>query len=280
MAGRTHALRWLSEIAGSGRVNEPAPRTGFRPLRVAEKRRETDRVTSFFLEPVEADGWRDYLAGQFLSFRLPSTDARGKMLRNYSLASSPADTGHYQVCVKRESAATSAHGGQGSGYFHDHVQAGDILYADGPRGNFILRDNANPAMLISGDIGITPIMSMLRVLAEKKHRLTFIHECDNADAHIMRGEIAALIARAPQAAHHTFYRDDGSLLDATTLAPFLTAAQQQVYLCGPTPFMKRAYAALRACGVPPQHIAHEFFGPLLDLERHWQSETAKPLAPM
>lgn len=262
-------------------MNEQAPaRTGFRPLRVTEKRRETDRVTSFFLEPVEADGWRAYQAGQFLSFRLPSSDARGKMLRNYSLASSPADTGLYQVCVKRESAATSAHGGEGSGFFHDKVQAGDILHADGPRGNFVLRDNGNPAILISGDIGITPIIAMLRVLTEKNHRLTFIHECANADAHIMRDETAALMAKTPQASHHTFYRDDGSLLDAAALAPLLTAAPQQVYLCGPTPFMQRAYAALRACGVPQQHIAHEFFGPLIDLERHWQSESARPLAPM
>ncbi|MGL4323145.1 MAG: FAD-binding oxidoreductase, partial [Beijerinckiaceae bacterium] len=201
-------------------MNEPVRPTGFRPLRVTARVAETDRVTSFWLEPVDADGWRPFLAGQFLSFRLPSTDARGKMLRNYSLASAPGDTGRYRICVKRDSASSgttggqaltegqSSTGGQGSGYFHDAVAVGDVLHANGPSGNFILKpESERPVVFISGDIGITPMVSMLADCAARSRRpLHFIHECDGPEYHIMRRDIEAIAAQRSGVTLRTFYR--------------------------------------------------------------------------
>lgn len=252
-------------------MTDQPPRTGFRPLRVTRRTQETALVTSFWLEPVEPEGWRAFQAGQFLSFRLPSTDARGKMLRNYSLASAPHETGRYGICVKRESAQTAVQGGQGSGYFHDHVHAGDILFADGPRGNFILKNTGRPMVMISAGIGITPLVAMLKTAARQSQQpIIFIHECDSAAAHIMRDEIAALAAVNSAISLHPVYRDAQPPLDTQFLRPLLPA-DCEVYLCGPTPFMQRAYAALRENGIAPGQIAHEFFGPLIDLERAWQT---------
>lgn len=253
------------------------PRAGFRPLRVIARRDETAGVTSFMLEPVEPEGWRDFQAGQFLSFRLPAPDARGKMLRNYSLASSPDDKGRYEICVSRDSAQTSGRGGQGAFFFHESVQVGDILYADGPRGNFALRDSGRPVLLVSADIGITPLIAMLRVLAAKNHPVTFIHECEDEAAHIMRAGIAALAARSAKIRPVALYRAAGQSLDSATLAPLLPGTDCDVYLCGPTPFMQRAWAALRGHGIAPQSIAHEFFGPMIDLERDFQTRGIAPM---
>ena len=283
----------MAEIAA---IPATPARTGFRPLRVTARVAETERVTSFWLEPVEADGWRAFQAGQFLSFRLPSTDARGKMLRNYSLASAPGDTGRYRICVKRDSPASgatggqssttgqSSTGGQGSGYFHDAVAVGDILHANGPSGNFILKPESDrPVVFVSGDIGITPMVSMLADCAARSRRpLHFIHECDAPEHHIMRRDIEAIAAQRSGVTLRTFYRaaqsggtrSTGAVAGDITqaaLAPLLPTGLADIYLCGPTPFMLRAYAALRGNSITPGQIAHEFFGPLIDLERAYQT---------
>ncbi|MGL4496992.1 MAG: FAD-binding oxidoreductase, partial [Beijerinckiaceae bacterium] len=239
---------------------------------VIERRRETARVTSYWLEPVEPEGWQPFQAGQFLSFRLPSADARGKMLRNYSLASAPHETGRYRICVKRENPSASSQGGQGSGFFHDHVQVGDVLHALGPRGNFVLKESADPALLISAGIGITPLVSMLAMLARRDQPTTFIHECESADDYMMHADVMALAQGKPHMRLQSCFTSEGAGLDAATLNSLLPTAPFEVYLCGPTPFMQRVYGLLRASGVPSERIAHEFFGPMVDLERAFRAD--------
>ena len=51
--------------------------------------------------------------------------------------------------------------GEGSHFFHDRIQAGDMLPVSAPRGNFTLAADDNPVVLLSAGIGATPVLSML-----------------------------------------------------------------------------------------------------------------------
>lgn len=54
-------------------------------------------------------------------------------------------------------------------YLHSHVQEGDILQISAPAGDFILDTEADtPVVLLSGGVGLTPLVSMLQTLAQRQ----------------------------------------------------------------------------------------------------------------
>src|SRR5581483_4783891 len=93
--------------------------TGFRPLRVAEIRRESASVSSFRLVPTD-DTLPEpaALAGQYLTVRLRPDADTPALVRSYSLSDVPDERG-YRISVKRE--------GPGSRYMHEHVRVGDEI---------------------------------------------------------------------------------------------------------------------------------------------------------
>lgn len=263
-----------------------APRSGppdFRPLRVVGRVQESETITSFMLEPVEATGWRSFEAGQFLVVRLPFGEGQPAPLRHYSVSSAPVGPPRYRITVKREAAPHRPGGaGLGSGYFHDEIRVGDEVLAEGPRGAFTLdRSSRRPVVLLSGGVGLTPLVAMLHALAAESDRTVhFIHACDNGDLHALREEVEAVAATRPGLHVHFCYRaptgrdlaaarhHSAGVVTRDLIQQLLPLDDYDIYLCGPTPFMRAVHAILRGLGVPKNRIAYEFFGPasLLDDE--------------
>lgn len=255
---------------------------GFRDLRVVAKVRESSSITSFHLEPVDADGWLPFEAGQFLVLRIPAKGDRRAMPRSYSVSSSPKAGGRYRITVKREAApGPDVPDGAGSCWLHDEIGVGDVISAAGPRGEFFLDgESRRPVALLSGGVGLTPMVAMLHALADGSDRsVHFVHACDSGDVHALRDEVLALSARRQGVEAHFCYRfptdadratqrhQSEGVLTAALLARLLpTSVDRDYYLCGPPPFMKAIYGILRQAGVPKERIAYEFFGPATVLE--------------
>ncbi len=262
----------MSATAGAG---------GFRPLKVIGKVRESSTITSFHLEPAEPGGWRAFEAGQFLVFRFPADNERGHVLRTYSVSCAPGHPGRYRISVKREAAPQPGlPEGLGSCHLHDKVAVGDVLMADGPRGDFQLdRMSARPVVLLSGGVGLTPMVSMLHALAEQSDRRTvFIHACDNGDVHALGDEVRALAASRSGIEAHVVYRfpteadraakrhQAEGVITRELLQRLLPLDDYEFYLCGPPPFMQAVFRLVRSLGVARERIAYEFFGPATVLE--------------
>ncbi len=117
---------------------QQAASSRFQPFEVIAKTRESETITSFTLAPLNKDHWRPFEAGQFLSIRIPD-GAGGHVLRNYTVSSSPKQSGTYRITVKRE-AALSENMPQGlsSCWLHDEIEPGAVLEIDTPRGAFKL----------------------------------------------------------------------------------------------------------------------------------------------
>jgi hypothetical protein len=107
----------------------PAAWTGFRPMGVAGKKRESGSVTSLLLEPTDGRPLTPGLPGQFIVLRLRPTPDAPPLLRSYSLSGEPSNTG-YRVSVKRNP------DGVAGAYIGDEVRVGDLIEVSAPRGSF------------------------------------------------------------------------------------------------------------------------------------------------
>jgi predicted ferric reductase len=124
------------------------------PLRVSDIRQETHDTRSIDFEGDHPD----YAPGQFMLLRL-RIDGALSTPHPFTISSSPARKG-LSVCIKSV------------GDFTSSISEGvgpDQAFVDMPYGVFsFLNHDAERYVFISGGIGITPFMSMLRFMRDKK----------------------------------------------------------------------------------------------------------------
>lgn len=246
---------------------------GFRRFRVANKVVESAIITSFYLEPTDGAPVWAVKPGQYLTLRLPAAGG----LKTYSVSNDPSETRHHRITVKREAGMGGAPDGVGSCWLHDHVGVGDMLDIAAPRGTFVLDETSRrPVLLLSGGVGLTPMVSMLHRLCKTGRKAYFLHACENGQVHALRDEVLAcvndrisarFIYRGPSDADlaaQTF--DAAGVIDKAFLQATLPIDEYDAYICGPTPFMVALYRLLQDLGVPKTRIAYEFFGKAMSLE--------------
>jgi ferredoxin-NADP reductase len=240
-----------------------------RLLRVVEKIRESDDVTSFVFEERDGDALPAFESGQHLPIELEVPGQPGHVRRTYSLSSGPGDP-RYRISVKREAR------GLASAHLHDHLEPGDLLDARTPAGDFVLRPGSRPLVLLSTGIGLTPLLSMLRdlVAMEDERPVWFVHGARDGRHHPLAEEIRHLVARHGGARSHVRYSrprrndeqgrdyDTPGRVDGELIASLLPDLDADFYLCGPTSFMAGMQDDLEARGVPNERIHSESFGPV------------------
>ena len=141
---------------------DPNPGRFSGTLKVAEVIEETANVRTFRLVPPDGGNIPfEYLPGQFLTLEIEPAGKRIK--RSYTIASSPTRPECLEITVKREEK------GLVSGYLHSEIKPGDQLRLSAPAGGFTFTgEQHNSIVLIAAGVGITPIMSVVRYLTDKK----------------------------------------------------------------------------------------------------------------
>lgn len=255
-------------------ASAPTPAT-LRPYRVTRKVAESAIITSFYLEAADGLPLAEVVPGQFLTVRFEGLSPSGVVWRNYSLSGSPSHRDVYRISVKREPSTDGHLPGLASNHLHDAVCEGDLVWARGPEGQFRLDMASERAVvLLSGGVGLTPLVAMAHTLADHGGRRTFfIHACDSGGVHALGHELKQLAAGAPNLSVHVCYRTPGEadvigrdfdshgMVTRELLQRVLPLDDYDVYICGPTPFMQAVHGQLRSLGVPAERIRYEFFGP-------------------
>ena len=104
--------------------------SGYKALKVVRKERESDCITSFYLEPPDGAPVLAFKPGQYLSFKLPSSACAEwphDMVRNYSISCRPGQ-GFYRISVKKELGKSGeSPAGIVSNYFHEELNVGDLV---------------------------------------------------------------------------------------------------------------------------------------------------------
>jgi nitric oxide dioxygenase len=253
--------------------------TGWREFVVAAKQPESEVITSFVLEPADRGPLADFEPGQYISLRLAVPRLGLQQIRQYSLSDAPNGRS-YRISVKREGGTDPAQGGYVSTLLHDEVQVGDTLQLAAPYGNFFIDVNApTPVVLISGGVGLTPMISMLnRVLQSPGRQVVFVHGARNSSVHAMKDHLRARAAQHPNFRTFTFYDealpqdrqgrdfDFPGLVDIDKIADAVLLADADYYICGPIPFMRLQHDALLRRGIPETRVHYEVFGPDLFAE--------------
>jgi ferredoxin-NADP reductase/MOSC domain-containing protein YiiM len=258
-----------SESAGLPRQSPTPPPpawVGFRRMQVARLVRESDAVTSVYLRSVDAGGALPMpLPGQYVSVRLSGAGDPAP-IRNYSLSAVGPD--NYRISVKRESR------GLASGYIGTTLTAGEQIDVAAPRGQFVLDEADGPVVLLSAGIGATPVLAMLRALADRvsTRAIWWLHTASGPSTRVFAYETDQLVHSLPNARSHIFYTTDTGeqsepgvtrgRLDRAALAGLGLPVDATVYLCGPSGFMAAMTAALTDLGLADNQVHTEVFASL------------------
>ena len=253
----------------TGTSAQPPAWPGFRPLEVAAVRDESRHVRSVQLvDPTGAPlpKWR---AGQSIVVRVQAAADGPPLVRNYSLSNGPGAAG-YRIGVKREPMGTV------SGYLHDHVSVGDLIDVAAPRGNFFLDESRSPVVLVSAGVGITPLLSMLHVLADSQSQrpIWWLHAARDGAERAFAVEAKELLDRLPHSHSRVYFSQPDSAdvlgvdydhqgrLSGAALCDLGLPADAQVFICGPESFMAAVTAGFVDCGINAANVHTERFGAL------------------
>lgn len=251
----------------------------FKEFEVVKKEKESEVITSFYLKPKNGGQVPTYEPGQYITVRVHIPGEKYAMNRQYSLSCAPRHD-YFRISVKKESDATPY--GKVSNFLHGEVEAGDVIEVSAPAGVFILNREENaPIALISGGVGITPLMSMMESLAKDKTKreVTFIHAARSGNVHAFREEAARWIGELENGHLYFGYsqpdtEDHGHHFTGIISKQMLlnTVTKDTIcYVCGPVPFLQHVVLMLTEMGLPEDHVRYEFFGPAMDLNRNKES---------
>lgn len=239
---------------------------GERAFVVAAKVKESEVITSFYLQPADTLEEIDFTAGQYICVVL-TIDGQ-QVRRNYSLSDAPGKQ-TLRISVKREP------NGLTSNYLHDNINVGARLNLTTPSGEFTLQHNRRPLVLITGGVGITPAVSMVNSCVHSGREIHFIHAAINAKHHAFKEHIEEL-TQLHKNLHSTVIYSEKDCIDNCDHHGFITRdiIESQIpdnkdvdlYYLGPLPFMKSVNSIVNSLGIPEQQIHYEFFGPLQTLE--------------
>ncbi len=233
-----------------------------RPFVVDEVRRESPTVSTLVLHPVGHRGMRRFRPGQFAWIRMGSTPL-GFEEHPFTIASAPDPSGAVEFTVKQ---LGDFSGGVGA------VSVGDRVWVDGPHGAFTPdHHDATGLVLIAGGVGITPMISILRSLAQRgddRSHVLFASASEHEEL-LFRGEIAEIAAQLDlevvellDRPHHGWAGRSG-YLTAEVMAAHLPDARHRArldyFLCGPPPMVNAVAAGLRSLGIPEARIHTEKF---------------------
>jgi nitric oxide dioxygenase len=259
--------------------DKPGGWVGWRDFIVRARQPESDVITSFLLEPADGKPVLDFEPGQYISVALHVPRLGLQQIRQYSLSDAPNGRS-YRISVKREGGPDPQTAGYVSTLLHDQVQVGDTIRVSAPHGTFYVDVHAQtPVVLISGGVGLTPMISMLnRVLQSPQREVVFVHGARNSAVHAMKDYLRETAQSHPHFNVIIFYDqplpgdqqgqdfDYAGMVDLDKIADRVMLPDADYYICGPIPFMRLQHDALLSRGIREPRVHYEVFGPDLFAE--------------
>lgn len=170
--------------------------------------------------------------------------------RQYSLCGPPGRRTDYRIAVRR-----IVGGGGGSIEMHEAFDVGDTLIFEGPRNAFYLGTTERDALFVIGGIGVTPILPMIQIAAQRGINWRAIYAGRSRAYMPLLDEVVAV---GPERV--TVWADDerggmASIGDLLADARPTTA----VYVCGPAAMLEAVRVARDEHADAPLH--YERFSP-------------------
>ncbi|QGZ56925.1 ferredoxin reductase family protein [Paraburkholderia acidiphila] len=221
-----------------------------RPYRVVEVRSERGDTTTLVMQPEGHAGFR-FKPGQFGWLTLWASPFRITGHPFSFSSSAQAPDGRVEMTIRNLGDFTSA---------VKTVTAGQRVYLDGPYGAFTIGNPTDMHVLIAGGIGITPMMSMIRTLADRgdKRPLVLLYGSKDWESLTFREELEALKARLDLkivyvlSNAHAGWTGETGRIDADLFRRHLPPeyTDHEYFICGPDVMMDAIETALGNMKVP------------------------------
>jgi nitric oxide dioxygenase len=237
-------------------------------LEVVRRELTSADTVALTLKPRDGSPLPDFVPGQYLSVAVPVPEAGLTQVRQYSLSDAPGGN-TWRITIKRVAEGEATPPGLVSNRLHEAIQVGDPIHVGPPAGDFRLRDDDAPVVLISAGVGITPMVSMLRHVAATQagRPVVFAYATADSTRFPHRDEVEASLEALDDARYHLWLEQAGAS-DAPALAGRMDLGQVDAlpangafYLCGPLPFMQAQRRWLIGQGISREQIHYEVFGP-------------------
>jgi nitric oxide dioxygenase len=244
---------------------------GWRQFEIFKIEAETKEIKSFYFAPLDKKEIADFKPGQYISVKTKLVHEDLEQIRQYSL-SSDFNENYYRVSIKKETDANYPDGVV-SNMLHNK-KVGDIIELSPPSGTFYLDiQDTKPMVLISGGIGQTPLLSMLKSNQKslQKKKTIWIHACRNEQMHAFKKEIEEIQNSSDWLKTFFYYEAMGKVdnyategrIDLMKIQNEILIDEAKYYICGPAQFIQHQYNVLVDLGVTKGNIFYEEFGPSL-----------------
>ncbi|MGA3068220.1 MAG: FAD-binding oxidoreductase [Tepidisphaeraceae bacterium] len=261
----------ITILGPAGAPENPAKTAAAQPqrwtgqLRVARIFDSAPGVRTFRLCSLDSDNLPfTFLPGQYLNLEL-IIDGKTRR-RCYTIASSPTRPTYCELTIKRDET------GLVSRYLHDQLQEGMTLNVSGPGGRFTFTgDEADSLLLVGAGVGITPLISKIRYLTDRKwpgsihliysaksqRDILFKEELDSLSRSFPNLKITTTLTREPD----KNWPGQRGRIGLHQLQPALqTSKTRRVHICGPIEMAADITQLLKEAGVPHDQIRSEAFG--------------------
>jgi predicted ferric reductase len=231
-----------------------------RPFRIVRVLQDRGNAWSLTAEPVGHEGFT-FEPGQFAWVTFRSTPFAMRE-HPFSIASSPTAGGTIEFAIKELGDFTATIGS---------VVPGEVCYVDGPYGHFSIdrSPDAPGYVFLAGGIGVAPILSMIRALAERGDRRP--HLLVAAHSHWeripMREELAARAREIDLRVVHVIenppdaWSGEVGRITREVLERHLPQGRSSLeyFLCGPVPMIRSVERILADLGIPDSRVHTELF---------------------
>jgi predicted ferric reductase len=230
-----------------------------RPYTIAEVRTERGDAYTLVLKP-EGHAGMSFKPGQFAWLTILSSPF---FIREhpFSFSGSAMQAGQLELTVKELGDFTRT---------IKTIQPGTRAYLDGPYGAFSVDMELAPGyVFLAGGVGITPVMSMLRTLADRRdgRPLVLFYGNKTWESATFREQLEELQQRLNLKVVHVVedpadgWEGERGFITAELLARYLPEERLgfEYFICGPVPMMNAVDKALRRLGVPVEHTHSEPF---------------------
>jgi predicted ferric reductase len=221
-----------------------------RPYRVSEVRQERGETTTLVMQPEGHPGFQ-FNPGQFGWLMVWGSPFKITG-HPFSFSSSAAATeGRVEMSIRNLGDFTKE---------IQRVPVGKRVYLDGPYGAFTIGNPADMHVLIAGGVGVTPMMSMIRTLADRgdKRPVILLYGSKDRESITFREELEELKARLDLTVVHVLanppagWTGEQGFIDAEMFKRHLPPpySDHEYFICGPGVMMDAIEKALSEMGVP------------------------------
>jgi NAD(P)H-flavin reductase/hemoglobin-like flavoprotein len=199
----------------------------------------------------------DYLPGQSIAVE---TELRPRLWRYYSPANGPRADGMIELHVRL------VDGGAVSTALVQAVRVGDVLRLGAPVGDQLTMEHNHDVVLIAGGTGVAPFKALLDqavheggrrevhlfVGARSRRELYDLPALEEYASKLPRLRVVPAVSEDPR-----FTGERGQAVDvALRHGPW---PHHEIYVCGSPEMVAGSRQALRAAGIPDQHVRYETF---------------------